>query len=279
MSEIAEGIYVHQGKIVSTDHAQRDDSANIGFIIGDECIAVIDTGGSPAVGARLRQAIHKISDRKICYVINTHIHYDHLLGNAAFSDEDARFVGHENLAPSVEQNRAFFREEYADELATAGDNGIIGPDISVENTMKLDLGNRVLTLTAHGPAHTFTDLTVYDRKTQTLWLSDLLFTGHIPVLDGKLKGWLKQLDALEKIPAQKVIPGHGPIDQPWPRAGQEQRRYLETLRDEVRSMIAAGRFMEEVLDKAAHEEARSWQLYEHYHRRNVSKAFTELEWE
>lgn len=279
LTEITAGIYVHQGKIVTTDHPQRDDSANIGFIIGDECIAVIDTGGSPSTGTRLRQAIRKVSDQNICYVINTHIHYDHILGNAAFAHEDARFIGHENLAPSVEQNRFFFREEYADELAAGNDNGIIGPDKSVKKTMELDLGNRILTITAHGPAHTFTDLTVFDNKTQTLWLSDMLFINHIPVLDGKLKGWLKILDDLESVSAKHVIPGHGPVDNRWPQANQDQRRYLETLRDSVRSMIAEGRFMEEVLENAANEEARNWQLHEYYHRRNVSKAFTELEWE
>lgn len=280
LTEVAAGIYVHQGKIVSNEDSHRDDSANIGFIIGDECIAVIDTGGSPATGKRLLQAIRKVSDRKICYVINTHIHYDHLLGNAAFNNEDIRFIGHENLGPSVEQNRSFFQEEYADELATAGANeAIIAPDISVKQTLELDLGNRILTLTAHGPAHTFTDLTVFDNKTRTLWLSDLLFINHIPVLDGKLKGWLKVLDDLESIQARLVIAGHGPVSNQWPQAGQKQRRYLEILRDRVRSMIAEGSFMEEVLDNAAYEEAGNWQLHEHYHRRNVSKAFTELEWE
>lgn len=279
LTEVAAGIYVHQGKTVTTAHPQRDDTANIGFIIGDDCIAVIDTGGSPSVGARLRQAVREVSDQNICYIINTHIHYDHLLGNAAFADEDVQFIGHENLAPSVEQNRSFFQEEYAEELAAGTDSDIIGPDISVKQTLDLDLGNRVLTLTAHGPAHTFTDLTVFDDKTQTLWLSDLLFMNHIPVLDGKLKGWLNVLDELEDLSARHVIPGHGPVDNRWPQANRNQRRYLKTLRDEVRNMIAEGRFMEEVLENAANEEARKWQLYEHYHRRNVSKAFTELEWE
>lgn len=279
LTEVATGIYVHQGKTVTTDHPQRDDTANIGFIIGDECIAVIDTGGSPSVGARLRQAVREVSDQNICYIINTHIHYDHLLGNAAFADDEARFIGHENLAPSIEQNRAFFREEYADELSARRENDIIGPDMSIKKTMELDLGNRVLTLTAHGPAHTFTDLTVFDNETQTLWLSDLLFMNHIPVLDGKLKGWLNVLDELEGLSAKHVIPGHGPVDNRWPQANRDQRRYLKTLRDEVRNMIAEGRFMEEVLENAADKEARNWQLHEYYHRRNVSKAFTELEWE
>ncbi len=91
-TEVAQGIYVHQGKIHGNEHPQRDDIANIGAIVGDDCIAIIDTGGSPAVGARLKQAIRAISDRDICYVINTHIHFDHLLGNAAFADGTVRFV-------------------------------------------------------------------------------------------------------------------------------------------------------------------------------------------
>lgn len=279
LTEVASGVYVHKGRHVTPEQPGRDDIANIGFIVGGECVAVIDTGGSVATGRRLRESIRTVTDLPICYVINTHIHYDHLLGNAAFRDGNTRFIGHEALAGSVTQNRAFFVREYGEELGARGGDAVIAPDQGVSDTLTLELGQRQLTLRAHGPAHTFTDLSVYDPKTGTLWLSDLLFVNHIPVLDGKLKGWLGVLEGLEKLPADTAVPGHGPASVPWPGATGAMRRYLETLRDRVRGMIAEGRFMEEVLDNAAREEARGWRLHDYYHRRNVSKAFTELEWE
>lgn len=280
LTEISEGVYVHQGKHVELEHAGRDDIANIGFIVGDECIAVIDTGGSIGIGGKLREAARKISSLPVCYVINTHIHYDHVLGNAAFRDEQARFVGHENLVQEMAYNRPFFLSEFTADLGeNPGDSSIIGPDIAVSGELDLDLGNRVISLTAHPPSHSHTDLSVYDKKTGTLWLSDLLFIDRIPVLDASLKGWLKTMERLKLQPANHVIPGHGTITMPWPEAASAQDGYLDMLLNETRKEIAKGTFMEDVVEYVGKTEKTKWLLHEQNHRRNVTKAFTELEWE
>ena len=280
LTEISDGVYVHQGKHVELEHADHDDIANIGFIVGDECIAVIDTGGSVDIGGRLRKAVTEISSLPVCYVINTHIHYDHVLGNAAFRDAQAKFVGHENLADEMAYNRPFFISEFAADLGeNPGDDSIIGPDITVSDELELDLGNRVITLNAHSPSHSHSDLSVYDEKTGTLWLSDLLFIDRIPVLDASLRGWLKTMETLKSQPANHVIPGHGTITMSWPEAASAQDRYLDVLLNEVRSEISKGTFMEDVVENVGREEKARWLLHEQNHRRNVTKAFAELEWE
>ncbi len=88
------------------------------------------------------------------------------------------------------------------------------PTLLVEETSELDLGGRKLILHAWPVAHTDCDLTVYDPASRILFAGDLLFSGHLPVLDGSLKGWLKTLDALKATPAERVVPGHGAIGQP-----------------------------------------------------------------
>ena len=230
LTEISQGVYVHQGKHVDLEHVDHDDIANIGFITGDECIAVIDTGGSVTIGHALKNAIKNISSLPVCYVINTHIHFDHVLGNIAFKEYEPEFVGHENLVQEMEQNRSFFLSEFAGDLGeNPGDASIIGPDIAVSGRLDLDLGNRVITLSAHPPSHSYTDLSIYDNNTGTLWLSDLLFIERIPVLDGSLKGWLKTMEALKLQQANHVIPGHGTITLPWPDASSAQDSYLNML--------------------------------------------------
>lgn len=84
VSEVSSGIYYHQGIHEDASEKNIGAIANVGFIIGDRCVAVIDSGGSYLEGRYLRQAIKKNTDLPICYVINTHVHPDHLLGNAAF---------------------------------------------------------------------------------------------------------------------------------------------------------------------------------------------------
>lgn len=280
LNEVAPGIFLHTGLHVDFEHPQHDDIANIGFITGDKCIAVIDTGGSVDIGTKLLENIQKKSNLPVCYVINTHIHFDHVLGNIAFSKQNPEYVGHFNLATAIESNRAFFLEQFSRDLGpNPSEKSIIGPNITVKDTLELDLGNRVLLLTAYQTAHTDTDLTVLDKKTGTLWTGDLLFKERIPALDGSLKGWLTVLEKLDNNNVNFIIPGHGSPTANWKQAIEDEKRYLTLLLNETRLAIAEGMFMEEVIDTVGANEQKKWLLHDQHHRRNVSKAFTELEWE
>ena len=277
---MAQGVFVHQGRHLSIEDPQRADIANAGFVIGSRCVAVIDTGGSLEFGRRLREAVSARTALPVCYVINTHGHFDHLLGNAAFRGEGTHFVGHAALADHIEASRPFFLEEFAAELGPgAKPEDIVAPDEAVADRMELDLGDRTLEVAAHAAAHTHADLTVLDRGAGILWLGDLLFVERVPILDGSLRGWLALLPQLEALPAARAVPGHGPATVPWPAAAEPERRYLGTLLRDVRGGIAEGRFMEEVLETAAAAERSRWLLFDEHHGRNVTKAFTELEWE
>lgn len=279
MTEVAPGIFVHAGVHAPFDADDADDIANIGFIVGDDCVAVIDTGGSVAIGAALRRAVTATTDTPICYVINTHIHFDHVLGNLPFQQDGVIYVGHHRLADAMLDNHQFFLEEFADNLGDDPEAAIIGPDRLVEESLELDLGGRVIELTAWPPAHTDNDLTVYDPATQTLWASDLLFMERTPALDASVRGWLAVMDELEKIPAERVVPGHGPASAPWPEALADQRRYLTILLDETREAIRSGMFLDEALETVGLSEQDNWELFDQHHRRNVTRAYSQLEWE
>jgi len=278
VAEIADGVFVHQGAHADIDDPARSDSANIGFIVGSECVAVIDTGGSVATGIALRAAIAQHTAVRICYVINTHVHFDHVLGNAAFIDDEPQFVGHENLVQAMGGNREFFAEEFPDELGPGGADHVISPTLTVSGEQTLDLGGRTLSIFAHATAHTDTDVTVYDRKTGTLWTGDLLFMERLPILDGSLKGWLKWMAAARDQDYSRVVPGHGPASAAWPDAANAQEQYLSALLSDGRAAIAEGVFLEDAMESMSRESAAPWQLNAR-HPRNVSRAYRELEWE
>ncbi len=137
----------------------------------------------------------------------------------------------------------------------------------------------MLTLRARPTAHTDNDLTIFDSPTGTLFLGDLLFSDHIPTLDGSIVGWLKLIPVLKQEAATRVVPGHGPKTMPWPDAIDAEQRYLETVARDVRALIKDGKTIEQAVATAGQSEKDKWQLFEEHHARNVTAAFTELEWE
>jgi quinoprotein relay system zinc metallohydrolase 2 len=280
VSEIAPDVFVHQGRIEPMSAANLGNIANIGFIVGETCVAVIDTGGSPQVGAKLRDAIEARTAKPVCYVINTHAHPDHVLGNHAFVDGAPAFIAHEHYAEALGARMQTYLERFSQLYGTVlSPKIIVPPDRAIADIATVNLGNRVLKLTALPTGHTNTDLTIFDVRTRTLWAGDTLFVRHIPVLDGSIKGWLNAMEQLYHLKAKRAVPGHGPVSVPWPLASRRQRRYLNTVVEEVRKIIDRGGTIEEAIDSVGYEARNRWLLFDEYHRRNVTAAFVELEWE
>jgi len=280
VTEIASGIFVHNGVHEEASAANEDAIANIGFIIGAAAVAVVDPGGSFKEGSALRAAIRARTDRPIRYVILTHVHPDHIFGAAAFRDDHPDFVGHAKLPGALAQRGEYYLRRLRDALGNdAGGTKTVPPTVLVSDRLDLDLGSRRLILRAHGPAHTDNDLTVFDENTRTFWLADLLFVDRLPVIDGSLLGWLDRLDELTGIPADRAVPGHGPVSVPWPAAAEPERRYLAAVAHDTRAAIKAGIGIANAYREVAKSERGHWLLFDEYHPRNVTASYKELEWE
>jgi quinoprotein relay system zinc metallohydrolase 2 len=280
--QIADGDYAHFGQVAMTTAGNAGDIANIGIVVGRDAVAVIDTGGSVAVGQALLTALRKITSKPLRYVINTHEHPDHIFGNAALANPGVTFVGHHNLPASIAAHGPFYLHSFRDVLGADAIARVrlIPPTLLVDNTLTLDLGGRTLLLTAwQPPAHTDCDLTVLDQQTHTLFSGDLVFLDHVPVIDGSLKGWLDVLPRLAAVPAERVLPGHGARVAAWPRALDDERRYLLAVEADTRKLIASGTPLAEAVPRIGEAERGRWQLFDDYNPRNATAAFSELEWE
>lgn len=287
IDQVAPGVYVHIGQHKDFEEGYDGDIANIGFVVGSDAVAVIDTGGSYAVGMALKRALRAVTRLPIRYVINTHGHPDHVFGNAAFIEADPaegeerpRLVGHATLPRFLAlRGDAYVRNLKQQLGAGAGASRLVAPGETVQDRLTLDLGGRKLELRAWPKAHTDNDLSVFDAASGTLWTGDLLFIERTPAIDGDVQGWLAAMDALDKMPAGRTIPGHGPVTHDRKAALARQRHYLATLLHDVRAGIRQGADMPATMATAAASERSRWQLFDIVNRRNVNLLYPILEWE
>jgi quinoprotein relay system zinc metallohydrolase 2 len=213
--------------------------------------------------------------------VNTHVHPDHIFGNAAFVEDNVQFIGHEKLGETMqlrEESYAELNKKYLGVKDSKGSN-IVVPTQVVKESLKLDLGGRQLTVTAYPVAHTNTDVTVIDEQTKTLFTGDLLFIERTPVLEGDIKGLIATLDTLKTYDVKQVVPGHGPQTTAWLEAINDEQRYLNALLTDIREAIANDISLQDTMETAAAGERGKWVLFDIANRRNVNILYPALEWE
>ena len=278
--QVAPGIFVSQGVHELVGRSNAGAIANIGVIIGTRGVCVVDTGGCFLWGQRLREAIRRLTRLPITHLVQTHMHPDHIFGAAAFQSDHPVILGHRNLAAALAVRQEYYRRRLTDELGELAEGSVaVPPTQAVSAETEIDLGQRVVRVTAHKAAHTDNDLSLFDTQTRTLWAGDLVFMERVPALDGSLLGWLAVMKDLQRVRAARVVPGHGPRVAEWPAALDAQERYLTLLRDQIRRLQHQGGTMEQAITSVGQEERPRWKLFDDYNARNVTAAFHELEWE
>ena len=280
VTEIAPGVFVHRGQHDVPAPINAGDLANLGFVIGETGVAVIDAGTTRALAERLYSAIRMRTDLPIDWLLLTHMHPDHSLGASLFREAGARIAGHANLTSGLANRAQSYETALRRLLGDAVFLGtrLVGPDDG-EIPARIDLGGRVLEIASYPIAHTDNDITVLDRATGTLFAGDLIFAEHTPALDGSILGWQQVLSDLAGMDVARVVPGHGPVLEDWPGGADPIRGYLGALTDETRAALSAGEPMSTAIDHLGESQRAGWVLFDEFNKRNATAAYKELEWE
>jgi glyoxylase-like metal-dependent hydrolase (beta-lactamase superfamily II) len=189
--------------------------SNAGIIIGDKGVLVVDSLASSKEAQRLIGDLMGVTDKPIRYLVNTHSHFDHTLGNDDFVAMGAVIVAQENCGdnmkvslPKVIANAKSYgmSEEEAKAIKPAY------PNATFASKMRINLGGVTVELIFPAPSHTNDSILVYVPEEYTVFAGDILFTDYYPFMgEADIDGWRKALDALDQIDADKIIPGHGPL--------------------------------------------------------------------
>jgi cyclase len=216
-------------------HMLESFGGNIGVLAGEYGVLLVDAEW-PQLGDKVRAAVGRISKRPVRYVVNTHWHWDHVGGDAAFARQGAVVISSKETYRYIvaKQNASTTAsDQYPPGAATA-------PVFTVDSgTQEFHLSGQTVQLIHAPPAHTDGDLIVRFVEADVVQTGDTFFNGFYPDIDfehgGSIDGMIAFYDALYAMcgPHTRVIPGHGPV------ANREDIRRYQAMLRAVRKRVAA----------------------------------------
>lgn len=216
--------------------------ANVGVIIGTDAVLVVDTLTSAKEAEMLLADIRTITDKPVRYVVDTHYHLDHSLGNCVFADQGATIIGHEKCrAALLQTGEGTLQNAEAFGLPQDFWEGtrIKAPDLTFASRMEIDLGGVVAQVLYGGyPTHSPDNCMVILPDQGIIFTGDILFTNfHAFLGEGDLEGWAKTLDMIADMDVRTIIPGHGPVSDKDDLA--DMKEYLVLFDTNAKELSAA----------------------------------------
>jgi glyoxylase-like metal-dependent hydrolase (beta-lactamase superfamily II) len=229
---------------------QRPDGfANVGVFVGEEGVLLVDSQFEPHA-EDLVAAVRNLSDGEIRFLINTHVHPDHIGGNAPLATGGVLIFAHDNMRVRMLERRSRFPR---------GNGGFFPqapvearPFVTYENRITFHFNGEEVRVFLAPPAHTDGDTFVHFPESDVLHLGDVFRTTSYPIIDvyngGTLAGTIAALDLAINLagPNTKVIPGHG-VDVVGRRELVQFRDMIIDVSERVRELIAQGDTLDEVM--------------------------------
>jgi len=236
--QVADGVYA----IVSpaTDFPNEENlgwNSNAAFVITSEGLLVFDTGSSETIGKALLKTIRTVSDAPIKWVINSHSHGDHWLGNGAFVAEKPHEMIASDVAIDLMKKNGF---EWIGRFSTmsGGATGSFTPvpaKDAVTQAMERKFGDLHVQILFSDHSHSPGDIVFWLPQKKVLLTGDTMYTGRPPAtFDANVQQWIAFLAEMGELQPKVVIPGHGPV------AGAESIASLHDYFDTLWSLVAEG---------------------------------------
>jgi len=301
LTKLADNVYA---QIVNPD---GNAVSNSGIVILEHSVLVFDTHFTPEAGQALLTAIRSVTQKPVSYVVNSHAHADHTHGNQVFAD--AQLIGStaarrdvlEIDLPSLKQTvgiaqsqieklrrdmsketdvtqtkalnaQTRSREEY---LRTMSRLKIVAPFVTLDDNLKIQDGKQEARILYLGKGHTDGDVVLFLPAQKIAFVGDLFFNDAIPnVQDAFVLAWMKTLEEVLKLEADKFVPGHGAVGS---RKDVEKfLAYFQELQSIVKEAVDRGDSIEQATNAIVMPAKFSSYRFQNFFPSNVQKMFAEL---
>jgi len=234
---------------------------NVGFVVGETGVLVIDTGLGPRNGAAVAEVAQRLGGSRTLYLVTTHVHPEHDLGAQAFPAA-TRMLRAQAQVQDIEefglQTADLFRSRSAINAELLKDASFRKADLTFEREHELDLGGIRVRLIALGANHTRGDTAVWIEADRVLFSGDVAMRAQPAFASAysRLDHWLESLDRLDALKPTIVVPSHGPTGDAGFIAGY--RTYLTTIRDRVTAAKREGQNLDKTVESVTGELASQY---------------------
>jgi len=249
---------------------------NTCFVKTKEGFVVIDSGPTYNYAAQAFIQMQKIAPLPVKYVINTHDHDDHWLGNSFYKEKGALLMGPETYEQNIVPGMSTRMEKGVGKETFTGTK-VVKLNKVVQKKYSFTLGGTFFTIQQLvKQAHTKGDLIIYLPQEKVLFAGDLVFNDRVSSLrDGSIIGSLKALELIDRLHPKVIVGGHGYRTDG--NATQVFKSYLVTMKEQILEAISNDVSIDEINKKVIMPEYKEMKLYDVLHRRNVFDAYRELE--
>jgi len=274
--KLTNDVYCFFGKPENISKENGGNMVNTCFVKTKEGFVVIDSGPTYNYASQAFVQMQKIAPLPVKYVINTHDHDDHWLGNSFYKEKGALLIGPETYEQNVLPGMTTRMEQGVSKETYAGTK-VVKLDKVVHEMLDITLGGTVFKIKQLvRKAHTQGDLVIYLSKKKVLFAGDLVFNDRVSSLrDGSLIGSLQALDLIDSLHPKIIVGGHGYRTDS--NATEVFKSYLTTMKKQILEALDNDVSIDEISKKVNMTEYKKMKLYDVLHRRNVFDAYRELE--
>jgi len=274
--KVAKDVYCFFGKLENINKQNAGNMVNTCFVQTKDSFVVIDSGPTFAYASQAYKQMQKIAKLPVKYVIITHDHDDHYLGNSFYKQKGALLIG----SRTYEQNVLVGMETRMQKAlgkALYGQTKIVNLDIVIDKDLSVKVSDKNFEIKhIDKKAHTAGDIFVYLASENIIFAGDLVFNDRLTsIRDGSLIGSLKALEKIDALNPKVIIGGHGyTIDR---TATKSLREYLTQIKQEVQEALDNDVSMDKITQKVLMPKYKELKLYDVLHSRNVFVSYQELE--
>jgi glyoxylase-like metal-dependent hydrolase (beta-lactamase superfamily II) len=277
---VVDNVHAIIGPIGGRTAANDALNANMGFVVTPQGVILIDSGASKLGAEKIANAIAKVSDQPVRWVINTGVQDHRWLGNEYFAARGAQIIALKRTAAS----QAEFANQHMQMLQGTLGERLQGTHPLPATTLldgeeaTLELGGETLTL-RYTDAHFSGDAWVWLPKRNVMFTGDLVFVDRIlGVLPwSSVKNGQKAFHALEALNPKHIVPGHGGVCD-LAKAKRDSGDYEDFLADVIGTAAKDMEPLDETLNKYADlPQFKHLHNYSDLHRANMNRAFVEFE--